>query len=248
VTGASILLVPAALVGLCLGSFVTTAAFRAARGEQWWAGRSHCDGCHTPLAAAQTLPVWSYVSLRGVCSACGAAIDPGHLVGELAGCAIVTSAFVVAAPPRAIAIAALGLTLLASAAYDTKTRRLPDLLTLAIGVLGAGLALSPSAEALETGLIAAVVAFALLEAIRRGFLFFRRKPGLGFGDVKVIAALALWLGLATPWAVTLAAGAALLAMLARPSPDGRLAFGPWIAAAAFTVGVAREANLWPTLV
>jgi leader peptidase (prepilin peptidase)/N-methyltransferase len=247
-TTAAILLVPAALAGLCLGSFVTTAAFRSARGEQWWAGRSHCDGCHAPLAAAQTLPVWSYFSLRGACSACGAAIDPGHLAGELAGCGVVVSALMAAEPVRAVWIAALGLVLLASAAFDAKTRRLPDALTLAIGILGAGLALSRSSEALETGLIAAAVAFALLEAVRRGFQWLRRKSGLGFGDVKLIAALALWLGVATPWAVALAAGAALVAVLVRPSQDGRLAFGPWIAASAFIVGVAQEASLWPILV
>jgi leader peptidase (prepilin peptidase)/N-methyltransferase len=74
----------------------------------------------------------------------------------------------------------------------------------------------------------------------------RGDPGLGFGDVKLIGALALWLGDLTPWMVV---GAAILGLVAsallKPS-GGRLAFGPAIAASAWTLGLVREANLWST--
>ena len=35
--------------------------------------------------------------------------------------------------------------------------------------------------------------------------------------------------------------------LRRPSTDGRLAFGPWLAIGAFSAGMIREAHLWPAL-
>ena len=37
------------LAGLAVGSFVATAAIRHARGEAFFGGRSHCDGCATRL-------------------------------------------------------------------------------------------------------------------------------------------------------------------------------------------------------
>jgi leader peptidase (prepilin peptidase)/N-methyltransferase len=238
---------PATVVGLCLGSFVATAALRAAHGEQALAGRSHCDGCGASLGFARTMPVLSYVALRGACADCGGRIDPLHVAGEVAGGLIVGAAFALAPWSRALPLAALGLLLLADAIYDAKSRKLPDLLTLGIAALGVALAVEQSMATLWLGLIAAAAAFVLLEAVRRGFLWARRKPGLGFGDVKLVAALAVWLGLATPWAVAVASILALGVALARPSADGRLAFGPWLALGGFSVGMIREAHLWPAL-
>ena len=60
--------------------------------------------------------------------------------------------------------------------------------------------------------------------------------------MKLISALAIWLGLDTSWAVALAAIGALIASRFAPPADGRIAFGPAIAAAGFAVGVAREAG------
>jgi leader peptidase (prepilin peptidase)/N-methyltransferase len=242
-----LLVLPATLVGLCLGSFVTTAALRSAHGEQALAGRSHCDGCGVSLGFARTTPVLAYVALRGVCADCGARIDPLHLAGEVAGGLIVGLAFYIAPCTRVAPLAALGLLLLASAVYDAKTRKLPDLLTFAVAALGAVLDAEQSMATLWLGLVAAAIALVLLEGLRRAFLWARRKPGLGFGDVKLVAALAVWLGLATPWAVVLASVLALGLALRRPSTDGRLAFGPWLAIGAFSAGMIREAHLWPAL-
>jgi leader peptidase (prepilin peptidase)/N-methyltransferase len=83
--------------------------------------------------------------------------------------------------------------------------------------------------------------------VRRGFQRFRGQAGLGFGDVKLITALAFWLGLATPWAVVAAAGIGLAFAVLRGAGrrNERFAFGPMIAAAAWIVGMTREAGLWP---
>ena len=238
---------PATLVGLCLGSFAATAALRAAQGEQALSGRSHCDGCGARLGFARTTPILSYVALGGACADCGDRIDPLHLVGEVAGGLIVGGAFLVAPWRLAMPTASLGLLLLGSAVYDARTRRLPDGLTIAVAALGALLAAEKSMATLWTGLISAAAAFGMLEGLRRGFLWARRRPGLGFGDVKLVAAIAIWLGLATPWAVVLASVLGLGFARARPPADGRLAFGPWLATGAFSVGLIGEAHLWPAL-
>jgi leader peptidase (prepilin peptidase)/N-methyltransferase len=196
---------------------------------------------------ARTVPILSYIQQRGVCTVCRAGIDPTHLIGEIAGGAVLLSAIAASPTPRAAPLAALGFLLLATGVYDSKTQKLPDLLTVLIAVLGLVLAGSRSLEALVVGLVSAVLAFVVIEGVRRLFLKLRRKPGLGFGDVKLIAALAIWTGVATPWVVVIAALIGLAALLIRPPTDGKLAFGPCIAVAAWLVGVGGEAHLWPVL-
>jgi leader peptidase (prepilin peptidase)/N-methyltransferase len=184
--------------------------------------------------------------LRGACQACGARIDASHLIGEIVGGVILLSALAAASPPRAGLLAALGLTLLASSVHDLKTQRLPDSFTAVVAGCAAALAWLQSEQTFWLGLVCACTAFVALEAMRRSFIWLRRKPGLGFGDVKLVTALALWLGLATPWAVALASLMGLAAALRQPA-ERRLAFGPWIAVAAWCVGLAGEARLWPSL-
>jgi leader peptidase (prepilin peptidase)/N-methyltransferase len=236
-----------AVVGACLGSFAVTAAIRLTRGEPFLTGRSHCDDCDVALSFVETLPLVGYVRRVGLCGRCGAAIDPAHLFGEAAGAVIVGLALLLAPLSHAVPVAALGLVLMASAVVDAKTQRLPNVLTLAAGLIGLGLAAERSQAALWIGLCASAIAFAVLAALRWSYVTVRGRPGLGMGDVKLIAALAAWLGLLTPWAVALAAIAGLIFVLVRGRPHERVAFGPALAAAGWLVGLTMEAGLWPTL-
>jgi leader peptidase (prepilin peptidase)/N-methyltransferase len=47
--------------------------------------RSRCPACSLPLPARDTLPVLSFVLLRGRCRSCDSPIPARHLLGELAG-------------------------------------------------------------------------------------------------------------------------------------------------------------------
>lgn len=236
------------VVGACVGSFTATAALRAAHGEQAVFGRSRCDACGVGLSFTSTVPVLSFVRSRGICASCGSTIDPLHFVGEVAGATIgATVAIVIALPGRAGLLAALGFVLLGIAAYDARTKRIPDVLVLAVVAVCGALAALRSIEALEIGAVAAVAAFAILELLRRTHQLARAKPGLGSGDVKLVAALALWLGLATPWAIAAAAGAGLIAFATLRPASGRIAFGPFIALCAWLTGMACEGVGWPRL-
>lgn len=231
--------------GTVAGSFAATAGVRASRAEQVFVGRSHCDGCGQTLSYAQTLPLVSYVAAGGACRDCRARIDPIHPAGELAGGAVFLGALMLGDPIRAASVALLGLVLIAASAVDAKSQKLPDALTLLAAMLCALLAWTRSVGAGFAGLAAALVAIAVLEGLRRLSQARNGEPGLGFGDVKLVGALALWLGVDTPWMVTGAAALGLAAMVLLRPPGGRLAFGPAIAAAGWSLGVMREANLWP---
>lgn len=233
------------LLGSVLASFVTNWGIRAARGEQALVGRSQCDACKTPLAFAITAPVVSFAMLGGRCRTCGVKIDAIHPLGESAGALIGLFALLAPSPHEAVLRAALGFIVLASAVIDAKTLRLPNVLTLAAALLALGLAVVRD-QVIE-GCIAAIVIGGALAglrlAVRSG-----REPGLGLGDVKLAAALALWLGAASSWMLVVAAALGLVAMKFRPPATGKLAFGPWIAVAAYIVGFAREWSGWTALI
>jgi leader peptidase (prepilin peptidase) / N-methyltransferase len=233
-------LILAGVVGACVGSYTATAALRQVRAQQSWRGRSSCDACGVRLSFARTAPVISFLQARGACADCGARIDPAHLAGELAGVGIAVSAVAAASMGRAIVLVVLGFALLAASLVDAKTRRLPDLLTAMVAASALVLRGLQGTDAVLEGVAAAIIAFVLLEALRRGFLALRGQPGLGLGDVKLLAALALWLGVATPWALVLAAVLGLVIAVARPSADGRIAFGPCLAGAGWLVGLYLE--------
>lgn len=234
--------------GAVVGSFAATAGLRWAQGEQALTGRSRCDACAMPLGFAATVPIVSYVRLGGACAGCRAPIHPGHVVGEVLGVGVAVISVAVLPIESALAVAALGLVLIAAGAADVASRRLPDLASLAVAILGLGLALQRGSVALLVGLAAATIAGGVLMLLRRLFLERTGAPGLGLGDVKLAAALALWLGAATPWAIAAAGLLGLVQIRLMKSADGKIAFGPALAAGGWAVGLALQAGLFGDLI
>lgn len=188
-------------VGAIVGSFITTWAVRTARGEQALTGRSRCDGCGKALSFAATLPLASFAVLKGRCQSCRAKIDAAHPFGEAAGAVIGAFAATRSSPLEATLIVGMGVVVLAASVIDAKTLRLPNALTLATAILAGALATSRHQE-VEGVVAALVVAVAL--AVLRVTIRSEGAPGLGLGDVKLAAALALWLGAASSWMLVLA--------------------------------------------
>jgi leader peptidase (prepilin peptidase)/N-methyltransferase len=237
----------AGLWGACLGSLTVTTSLRALKFEQALVGRSRCDHCAAPLSYAATVPVFSFIALRGACRQCRGAIDPVHLCGELAGLVVASIAFLLLEPPRAALVLAVTLVLIAASTIDLKTQRLPNRLNLVVAILGFLLAAQNGVPSLWQGLGAAILSLLTLGAVSWIFERFLRKPGLGFGDVKLLAGLALWLGLATPWVISLASLLGLVVVAAFRPANGRIAFGPLIAVSALVVGLAQDSGLLTNL-
>lgn len=238
----------AGLAGLAVGSYATTAAMRWARGEDHVRGWSHCDACGDRLGLSRTVPLLSYVAQRGACAACRAPIPWLHPVGELVGAVIALGAVALALSGpawRAAPLVALGLALLADAVIDLRLRRLPDALTAVVAIAGIVLAAGRGTSALAAGVLAAAISTGLLLIVRS--LSARRTgdPGLGLGDVKLVAALALWLGAATALMVGLAAVLGLATAAATRGGDPRRPFGPALAVSGWGLGLALELGWTP---
>lgn len=230
------------VTGAILGSFISTAALRALQGRSALAGRSACDGCGIALGFIETAPIVSFVRRGGHCQACGAPIPVAHLAGEavgaLSGLAIVALAPVNAWPALMVAGAAL----LFAAIYDAGRLRIPD---AAVGLVAiAGLVAAALQGRLAEAALTGLAAGALLAVVASAFRRRRGRTGLGFGDVKLLAALAIWSGPSlTPLGVALAAGMALawLAWRGAPEIEARVPFAPFIAAAFWPLLLGRLA-------
>jgi len=236
-----------ASIGLCVGSFTTTAAMRAARGEPFLGGRSHCDHCGADVSLASATPLVGYALHRGCCASCGGRIDPIHVGGEVVGALALAAPLLLVGGVRGGLIALLASLGLASSVYDLKTQRLPDELTAGIAVCAGLLSAMRGVASVLSGLGAALAVLLILAAVRSAYWRLRNREGLGFGDVKLLAALALWLGLATPWALAGAATLAIVASVLLPASRERLAFGPYLVAASVTAGLVMEMASWPHL-
>jgi len=72
------------IIGMIFGSFGTMLWYRVPRGLSIVSPRSYCPKCKTPLAAADLLPLFSWLWTRGKCRHCGTSIGRQYLLIELA--------------------------------------------------------------------------------------------------------------------------------------------------------------------
>lgn len=80
----SLYLIPYALIGLAVGSFLNVVIDRLPKGGNLLSPPSRCDSCNRPLTWWENLPLVSYITLRGKCRTCGARIPLRVLGVELA--------------------------------------------------------------------------------------------------------------------------------------------------------------------
>jgi leader peptidase (prepilin peptidase)/N-methyltransferase len=153
----------AAVVGLCVGSFLNVVIHRLPRMlEQGWQAecaelrgetipeaprynlatpRSACPSCGHRITALENIPILSWLALRGRCSQCRAAISARYPLVEILGGALAAAAILQFGPTwQGIAACGLLWTLLALVFIDFDTQLLPDDLTLPL--LWAGLAVN----------------------------------------------------------------------------------------------------------
>ncbi|AOJ97613.1 prepilin peptidase [Burkholderia vietnamiensis] len=254
----------AVVIGLCVGSFINVVAHRvpvmmqrAWRAEiaeatgnadaapddgyppryDLWRPRSACPHCGHVLRAWENVPLVSYVMLRGCCRQCGHAIGIRYPLVELAG-ALLAAGSLAAFGPTGAAIAAFGLcaALLAMSAIDIRTGYLPDSMTLPLLWAGLALNLAGMFTSLQSAVIGAMSGYLFLWSIYWLFRWLRGIEGIGFGDLKLLAALGAWMGWAAlPQVVLFAAvTGAIVGLVAtwrgRMRFEEPIPFGPFLAA------------------
>lgn len=215
------------------GSFVTVVAHRVPRGEGIVMGRSHCPECDAQIAAYDNIPIVSWLVLRGRCRHCGAPISARYPLTE-AGLGALYAGTVLALGTDDTGELVLGLVLctvlMAVTLTDLEHRLIPNVIVLVGAVAGLGIVLAFGLDELGERGIAIAAAGGTL------FLIAMLYPrGLGMGDVKLVAMMAIYLGrsIAPALLVGFATGAAVgVALIARHGPAARkhaVPFGPFLA-------------------
>lgn len=233
-----IFLLAAGVAGLELGSLATIFI------QRWidelpilkpW--RSRCPSCEHPLGFKDTIPVVSFLLLKGRCRYCEAPIGMQYLLVELSCLAwSLALAHVYGMSAEWAVYLVLGVMLIAGSFIDFETFLLPDRITLG----GTVLALAAS-FVLEDGpgwrsaLIGAGTGAAFFWVLQRSYRLIRGREGLGTGDVKLIAMIGAMTGITgLPLSILIgsltgAVGSIVYAI--RPGEGGvrgRVPFGPFL--------------------
>ena len=139
--------------------------------------------------------------------------------------------------------------LVALARIDWRKMILPDWLNALLALTGLAQSLALRDPEPWDALAGALVAGGLMFAVAAFYRRTRGVDGLGFGDVKLAAAGAIWTGLAGIGPMLLVASASAGASIAaRAWSDGRLdagarhPFGPWLALGVFSAWLMT--HLW----
>lgn len=165
--------------------------------------RSCCLECGYELQWYDLIPVVSWLSLRGKCRQCKHPIGKFELLMELGMLAffVLSYAFWPGGVHTGLQVAHFVLWLAAGVvmgvlfAYDLKWFLLPDSATIVLAVLGLGIVGVSAAETQDLGatLLTTMGAIAVLGGLYAVLYTISRGKWVGFGDVKLGAALALLL-------------------------------------------------------
>jgi leader peptidase (prepilin peptidase) / N-methyltransferase len=236
-----ILAVFAGILGAIFGSFIGALCSRWPEGRSVITGRSGCESCARLLSAAELVPIFSYLFLQGRCRGCGAAIGKQSLVTELLAAAIGVLAVLFFPLHEAARFAIICWILLPLIILDFQHFWLPNLLLActALTAIATGIGVIADYD-IKAHILSACICFAAMEALRRGYHALRNKDGMGAGDPKLFAALALWVDpLKMPNMLLIASGLGLAFIVfktkERPLTDEKLPFGSMLALAAILV-------------
>lgn len=185
-----LMIVPAFVLGLLIGSFLNVVIARLPAGEDIVVTASHCPKCGERIAWYDLIPVVSFLALRGRCRKCGAPISKRYPAVELlTGCVYALIVWRYGLSVNAVFFALSASILIAAAFIDADTRRIPNGLTLTL-LLTAVLYRFLTGASWQTW-----VAGALSVALPLYLLWLISKGGLiGLGDIKLYVGAGLLLG------------------------------------------------------
>lgn len=248
------------LIGAAVGSFLNVVIFRLPRDESLVRPRSRCLSCGADLGIADLVPVFSYIGLRGRCRHCKRSYSPRYMLVELFTGLAALGALYVFGPTLQAPLAFVAVCCLVVVFFiDLDHYIIPDE-TVAI-IAGVGVVLD-LLQLIQRGAAGAVVFDERLSAglqytvvlprslvgmavgaglfVAIAFVAERvfKRPGMGWGDVKLAGAMGAILGPGYQFltyfllAVVVGAIVGVICMLA--GAVGRrdyIPFGPMMAAA-----------------
>ncbi len=239
------------LLGACVGSFLNVCLFRWKSGGQVVTPSSFCPRCEESILWFDNIPILSFLLLKGKCRFCSKPISVQYpLVEAFTGALFFFLAIKFLGNPLLLVVSLFFASFMVLfIVSDLKWRLLPHPFNnffIAFGILFSGLlSHAPYFSGLES--FRAASAFLLIGAPLFGLGHFFPN-GFGGGDIKMVAGLAVWMGVSkTVYAFMIACSAAALFFFAlrlskRVSWAWRIPFGPFLAFGAMAVWLSSERN------
>ena len=254
------LLTVALLFGLLIGSFLNVVIYRLPlMMERAWAEeltlaqektpveqerfnlvtpRSRCSQCGHMITALENIPILSWLTLRGKCSACGTPISTRYPLVELAtGLLFLGCALAFGATLQTITAMFFCAMLVVLTGIDLDTQLLPDQLTLPLLWVGLLINIAGVFTRLPDAVIGAAVGYLTLWSVYWLFKLITGREGMGYGDFKLLGALGAWFGWqALPMLLLISSvvgagvGIAIL-VVQKKGRNTAIAFGPYLAIA-----------------
>ena len=249
------------VLGLLVGSFLNVVIYRLPKMmERDWHGqcaelrgeevlpdskplslarpRSRCPECGHLISARENIPVFSWLFLRGKCSACRKPISVRYpIVEALTGLLTAFAAVHFGLGWPAAGAILLIWCLIALTFIDVDTQLLPDSITLPLLWIGLLFNVFGTFTDLQSAVIGAMGGYLSLWSVYWCFKLVTGKEGMGYGDFKLLAAVGAWLGWQIlPLAILLSSlvGAVIgiaLIVLAKRGRNVPIPFGPYLATA-----------------
>jgi len=211
-----VIIIGAALLGLCFGSFLNVCILRLPRDQSLLRPRSTCPNCKQPIAWRDNIPLFSWLLLRGKCRWCHNPISKQYpLIEALVGVLFGVSVLAYGTTLHAVAAALFGTILLGIAITDARHYIIPDEFTWGGLVIGLLLALGGGVHGFLMALLGAAVGFVLLWLVGMAGTWVFKEDAMGGGDVKMMAMVGSFVG----WQgvlLTVFAGAALGSLIFVP--------------------------------
>ena len=197
--------------------------------------RPECPHCKHKITALESIPIISYLALRGRCSQCNTSISLRYPIMEaLTG---IMSGFIAWHFGYGfITVAALIFvwSMIALAFIDLDTQLLPDEVTLPLLWIGLLINLGNGFTDISSAVIGAASGYIFLWLIYWCFKIATGKEGMGYGDFKLLAVIGAWFGWKMlPLVILLSslAGAVIgigLIIVAKNKRDTPFPFGPYL--------------------
>lgn len=240
-------------VGLCFGSFITMASYRLPRDKSIIMPCSRCPKCDNALTGRDLVPVLSWLISHGKCRHCKNHISVRYPLIEIVTAAVfafIYSQFGLGL--EAIIIALFSVALLIMIFADLETKIIPDEIHIALLILGV-IYHWQLATPLMNVIGCVIFAGGLGLVLHYGYYFIRKRHGLGFGDVKFLFVVGLWLASPHQFAAFIFYSGVLGVITGIIwqfiSKDPRFPFGPSLAISLFILVVwpASSQLFWNTI-
>ncbi|MGN0362686.1 MAG: prepilin peptidase [Bilifractor sp.] len=202
--------------GAVFGSFINCLSWRMVHGESIVKGRSHCAVCGHVLSAADLVPIFSYIFLKGRCRYCHEKISPRYMIAELLLAGGFTGVFIrYGLTVQTLRYMVLSCILLGLSLTDLDTFEIPNRFILAgiilwavtIPFMGDALGTGTAGQQLGGGLLGQSIIGQLIDGLLGGALIagallvlslifdkVTGKEGLGGGDIKLFFMTGLFTG------------------------------------------------------